>query len=55
MTEKEYENQKRRLEADAEDARKTLVRAKGVYDGICNDLRELRLEWREQQKRTSGQ
>lgn len=50
MTRDEYEEQRRRLEADAEDAKKTYVRAKSVYDGICDDLRNLRVDWNEQQK-----
>ncbi|MGW7630549.1 hypothetical protein ACWGKO_16665 [Streptomyces griseoincarnatus] len=50
MTREEYEEKQRRLAADAEDARKAYIRAKAVYDGICDDMRNLRLEWQEQQK-----
>jgi hypothetical protein len=50
MTREEYEEKRRRLEADAEDAKKTYVRAKSVYDKISNELRDLRVAWNEQQK-----
>ncbi|MGW4222971.1 hypothetical protein ACWEG1_05890 [Streptomyces bauhiniae] len=50
MTKDEYEDQKRRLEANAEDARKAYIRAKALYDDICDNMRNLRLEWQEQQK-----
>lgn len=50
MTREEYEETRRRLEADASDAKKSYIRAKGVYDKICDDLRNLRVEWNEQQK-----
>ena len=50
MNEQEYDERRRRLEADAEDARKTYIRAKSVYDGICEELRLLRLDWNEQQR-----
>lgn len=50
MTREEYEEKRRRLEADAEDAKKSYVRAKAVYDQICTDLRNLRVDWNEQQK-----
>lgn len=49
MTQDEYEKARRRLEADAADAKKTYIRAKSVYDGICNELRDLRVSWQEQQ------
>lgn len=50
MTREEYEEKRRRLEADAADAKKTLNRARAVYDGICDELRNLRVDWNEQQK-----
>lgn len=50
MTRQEYEERRRRLEADAEDARKAYIRARSVYNGICEELRSLRLDWREQQQ-----
>ncbi|MFK8851270.1 hypothetical protein [Streptomyces sp. Ac-502] len=49
MTEEEYEEKRQRLEADAEDARKDLNRARARYDEIASALRDLRLEWRDQQ------
>lgn len=50
MTREEYEEQYRRLEADAADAKKAYIRAKALYDGICDDLRNLRVDWNEQQR-----
>ena len=50
MTREEYEEARRRLEADAVDAKKTYIRANSVYDGICDELRNLRVDWQEQQK-----
>lgn len=50
MTREEYEEKQRRLEVDAEDARKAYIRAKALYDGICDEMRNLRIEWHEQQK-----
>lgn len=50
MTEEEYEEKRRRLSADAEDARRALNRARSLYDGITDELRNLRIEWQEQQK-----
>ncbi|MFE9252902.1 hypothetical protein [Streptomyces sp. NPDC007088] len=49
MTPEEYEAMMRRLKADAENARKAYIRARGIYDGICNDMRNLRVEWQAQQ------
>lgn len=53
MTREEYDEKCRRLEADAEDARKALNRARTVYGKACDELRDLRVEWNEQQ-RTKG-
>lgn len=50
MTREEYEEKRRRLEADAADARKAYIRAKSVYDGICDELRNLRVTWNEQER-----
>ncbi|MFD9868534.1 hypothetical protein ACFXI8_27195 [Streptomyces niveus] len=50
MTREEYEEKRRRLEADADEAKKTYVRAKSVYDSICDELRNLRVDWQEQQR-----
>jgi hypothetical protein len=47
VTPEEYEEQYRRLEADAADAKKTLNRARATYDGICEELRNLRIDWNE--------
>ncbi|MEV6548028.1 hypothetical protein AB0M57_04870 [Streptomyces sp. NPDC051597] len=55
MTREEYEETRRRLEADAADAKKTLNRARAVHDGICDELRNLRIEWQEQQKTAAGE
>ncbi|MDX2794627.1 hypothetical protein [Streptomyces scabiei] len=49
MTRDEYEAKKRRLEADIEDARKAFVRARGLYDQLCDEARDLRWQWRQQQ------
>lgn len=54
MTREEYEERRRRLEADAADAKKAYIRAKSVYDGICDNLRNLRTDWQEQQKATDS-
>ncbi|MFJ6566665.1 hypothetical protein ACIQNU_04545 [Streptomyces sp. NPDC091292] len=50
MTREEYEEKRRRLEADAEDAKKAYNRARAVYDGICDELRNLRIDWQEQER-----
>lgn len=50
MTCEEYEEKRHRLEADAADAKKEYIRAKSVYDGICDELRNLRIDWNEQEK-----
>lgn len=49
MNREEYEAKRRRLEEDASDAKKTYIRAKSTYDGICEELRNLRIDWQEQQ------
>ncbi|RSS43843.1 hypothetical protein [Streptomyces sp. WAC08241] len=46
----EYEAQMRRLEEDAESARQAYIRAKTNYDRLCDDMRDLRIAWRDQQK-----
>ncbi|MFD3999797.1 BAR domain-containing protein [Streptomyces rubiginosohelvolus] len=53
-TREEYEAQYRRLEAEAADARETLNRARATYDGICEELRNLRIDWTEQQRRQAA-
>lgn len=50
MTREEYEEKRRRLEADAADAKAAYNRARVLYDGICDELRNLRIDWQEQQK-----
>lgn len=50
MTREEYEEKRRRLEADAADTKKTYIRAKSVYEGVCEELRNLRIDWNEQQR-----
>ncbi|MEU5742094.1 hypothetical protein ABZ784_29385 [Streptomyces tendae] len=54
LTHEQYKEKQRRLEADAEDARKAYIRAKAVYDGICDEMRTLRIEWQEQQRAADG-
>lgn len=49
MTREEYEKKKRRLEALAEEKRQEAARACAAYDTLCEELRGLRLDWREQQ------
>ena len=51
MTREEYEEQYRRVGFQAADAKKTLNRARATYDGICEELRNLRIDWNEQQRR----
>jgi hypothetical protein len=50
MTREEYEEKRRRLEVDAADAKAAYNRARALYDGICDELRNLRIDWNEQQK-----
>lgn len=51
MTRDEYEAQERRLNDDIEAARQTLNRARTNFDRLCDELRALRQEWREQPPR----
>ena len=50
MTRDEYEQQQQRLEADIEDARKAFVTARARYDQLCEDARELRWRWQQQNR-----
>lgn len=50
MTRKKYEELQRRLAADIEDARKALNTARIRYDQLCEESRNLRLDWRDQQE-----
>ena len=49
LTADEYDARRARLTADAEDARKAQNNARAYYEGICDELRNLRLDWQEQQ------
>ena len=49
MTEEEYEQQRRRIEANIADAKKAYIAARAYYDGLCDELRNLRIDWTEQQ------
>lgn len=51
MTEEEYENRRRRLEADIADAKKAYNAARARFDDLCDELRNLRIDWQEQQKK----
>lgn len=50
ISEEEYEAKRERLEADVEDARKAHVRARSRYEQLSDELRNLRLDWQEQQR-----
>jgi hypothetical protein len=50
LTDAEFDERERRLRADAEDARQTLNRARAHYEQLCDELRDLRIARREQQK-----
>ncbi|MFJ9448198.1 hypothetical protein ACIRRH_41240 [Kitasatospora sp. NPDC101235] len=43
----DLDERERRLQADAEDARQTLNRARSRYDQICEELRAIRIERQE--------
>lgn len=45
MTEEEYKDKRRRIEANIVDAKATLNRAKYNFDKLCEDLRHLRMSW----------
>jgi hypothetical protein len=45
----EYDTQMRLLEEEAENARKDYIEAKARYDRICDNMRDLRVAWREEQ------
>ncbi|MGW3387316.1 hypothetical protein [Streptomyces cinereoruber] len=51
----EYEAQMRRLEEEAESARQAFIQAKGNYDRLCGEMRNLRIAWRDQQETTTQQ
>ena len=50
MTEEEYEDRQRRLEADAKVAKVALQNAQARYDKLCWELMNLRIECLEQQR-----
>jgi hypothetical protein len=54
VTKEEYEQKQQELSEQAEVARKAYLDAKGVYDKICDQMRNLRIEFREQQKADRG-
>ncbi|GAA1065184.1 hypothetical protein [Streptomyces asiaticus] len=53
MTKEEYEERQRRLATDIEDARQALNRARARYDQLCEESRNLRIDWREQQAKST--
>jgi len=53
--ESDLEARERRLRADFEAARATLNRAQGNFDRIANELRDLRYERREREKKEQQQ
>ena len=53
MTREEYEERQQRLAADIDDARKTLQNAKSRFDQLCEEARNLREDWQEQQRRAN--
>jgi predicted nucleic acid-binding Zn-ribbon protein len=50
VTREEYDDRMRRLEANAEDARKSLQRAQANFDSICEEMAALRHQWRHQEQ-----
>jgi hypothetical protein len=52
MTREEYEERARRLKTEIEDARKALMQTRGRYDRLCDEARDLRYAWRDQQRAT---
>ncbi|MFB6573025.1 MULTISPECIES: hypothetical protein [Streptomyces] len=53
MNEAEYEERRAALTAQAEELRKEYVEAKARYDRVTDALRDLRVEWREQERSRS--
>jgi hypothetical protein len=53
--ESDLDARERRLRADFEAARATLNRAQGNFDRIANELRDLRYERREREKKEQQQ
>lgn len=51
MSPDEYEAQRQRLSADIEAARQALNRARGHYDRLCDELRELNYQQRKEGQR----
>jgi hypothetical protein len=54
VTKEEYEQKRRELDEQAEVAKKAYLDAKRVYDKICDQMLNLRIEFREQQKAEEG-
>ncbi|MFG3585102.1 hypothetical protein [Streptomyces sp. NPDC047990] len=50
MTREEYEERQRALEEETREARDDYINAKSRYDRLCEQQRNLRIEWNEQQK-----
>lgn len=50
MTADEYEDRKRRLKADIDEARTALQQAQARFDDLCDQSRDLTLTWREQKE-----
>ncbi|MEW1630882.1 hypothetical protein AB0387_26410 [Streptomyces sp. NPDC089173] len=50
MTRAEYEENRRRLEVYAADAKRAYLQEKAAYDGICEELQSLQDDWDEQQR-----
>lgn len=49
MTKEEYEDRRRRIEANIADARLTLNRARYNFERLCGESAALRREWVEQE------
>lgn len=49
LTQEKYEEQRRRLEADADAAFKALTQARDHHEAICDKLNALHVAWRDQQ------
>lgn len=52
LTADEYETRMWRLKENAESARVALNNARAYYDGLCDEMRNLRITYREQQAAT---
>jgi hypothetical protein len=50
VTNEEYERKRQELSEQAEEARQTYLDAKGAYDKLCDQMRDLRIAWRDQER-----